>query len=840
MIKGNLSEHMFSYKESHRFNDNNYILAVKDEEFPDKNVISIFYYSNGTLLDIDDYDMGEKIFTTPNRNVEEIPLAERFSLNQLVKISHGNIIGNDRYYENSSYLKSLTFHTNIHPLNENEIIEIFEGEVDESKSRFKIDEPSLGILITDIYLQTNNCFFVYNEDRIVGPFKAVKKDSLGNFIVEKGYVDIYAEIFGQYEFNEKSFIEFTANDILRRIIVPKVNKLKLLSPLEFISDENLIENFKITFSNNPDRYNSESIDKILEFIRKTISTVSINENENNNKRLLELLKISEQTVLSDLGISQILPEVKQTKREIQELQELRLSLQMDISSHEDKISMLKNEISQNTDRQIELKNEIENISKIKEQQLLRRGSELDEKIRELEERRTKLDKEVEEEKKNKSIDIEELDATILYKRKVEKELESAIKTLKDSFVTVQEDSYTQLNELIKYKTHFDFISGKDISTYEKQKVSSFQSFEISSDKMEDYKTIRKKILDIFESNNRKLESHFIDNLLISIHQNTLTLFAGLPGTGKTSLVRILLNVLAPKERIREVAVARGWTSQRDLIGFHNPLSKGFHPSPTGVYSLLKQLDWETSNDMYLNSPLGYILLDEANLSPLEHYWSTFYNLTDSYASRSAFLKINVGENETISYPNNLRFIGTINYDQTTEEISSRVLNRANIIRMNPRALDIDNLSINEVENLHLSFKQTIDFFELIDFSMEQKAISMDIDSESKYKEIKKIFEGLKIYISPRVEIGIKRYFGIARKLMYEENKPLDYCIAQRLLPLINVQGTNARKKLSDLLSVLKTNKYEISTKILEEIIQTGNDGEIFEDNYNYFLTLSHV
>ena len=40
--------------------------------------------------------------------------------------------------------------------------------------------------------------------------------------------------------------------------------------------------------------------------------------------------------------------------------------------------------------------------------------------------------------------------------------------------------------------------------------------------------------------------------------------------------------------------------------------------------------------------------------------------------------------------------------------------------------------------------------------------------------------------------------------------------------------------------MLDDNKYDISSKILAEIIQTGEEGEVFQDNFNYFLTLSHV
>ena len=81
------------------------------------------------------------------------------------------------------------------------------------------------------------------------------------------------------------------------------------------------------------------------------------------------------------------------------------------------------------------------------------------------------------------------------------------------------------------------------------------------------------------------------------------------------------------------------------------------------------------------------------------------------------------------------------------------------------------------------------------------------------------FKKLKIYVSPRVEIAIKRYINLASKYMSDVNKPLDYCIAQRLLPLINLQGYENKQKLESLIDQLKNNKCEISVRILEEIIK---------------------
>ena len=73
MKKGQLSEKTFSYIDANKkFSDNNYILVVKDEEFPNSSILSILYYENGKIYDIDDYEMGDKILTTKNNQMPEI------------------------------------------------------------------------------------------------------------------------------------------------------------------------------------------------------------------------------------------------------------------------------------------------------------------------------------------------------------------------------------------------------------------------------------------------------------------------------------------------------------------------------------------------------------------------------------------------------------------------------------------------------------------------------------------------------------------------------------------------------------------------------------------------
>ena len=479
-------------------------------------------------------------------------------------------------------------------------------------------------------------------------------------------------------------------------------------------------------------------------------------------------------------------------------------------------------------------NEINELEQTKTEELESRKNNLDKDIEELESRKNNLEKEVEQNKLNLEESLSKTKEDIDYYERNKTELKNQIENLKEDFKEEQKNAQISLQNLIKSKVHFDFISGRDLSEQESE-IVVFQDFKIDDQyKQNQYREFRNDVVNILKQNNRNFDNHFVDNLLISIFQNTLTVFAGVPGTGKTTLARILANILSPKEKIREVSINRGWTSQKDFIGFVNPLTKRFHSSSTDIYSLTKQMNEEAKDEtIYLKTPMAFIILDEANLSPLEHYWSSFYNLTDS----TGMLEVKLGHNEAIKFPNNLRFIGTINYDHTTEELSPRVLDRINIIQLN-KAEDIsfNNISNAKIKNIQLSFQRCIEFFELtdsIEFKIEDKI-------EKGYKDIKNEFKNLKIYISPRVEIAVRRYISLASKYMSDVNKPLDYCVAQRLLPLINLQGSENKQKLESLKDQLKNNKCDISTRILEDIINIGSEKGIYEENYNYFLTLSNV
>lgn len=814
------SQEIFSYKNQF-FSDRKFIISVRDERNETwlKNIICL---DNKQLIDLDEYEFENNLFTARppynnTHNIEDLPL-NRFYINQLVKIDKGNIKENEGVM-NPNFPKVKTFNANINPFETNQIIEFFEGNINEGDSLFTPNSPSIFELIKNVYVESENCFFIIFENKLIGPFTALKVNDNSFKITKSNFKE-----FGEYEFSENSFLEFEANEIVRRVYID-ANNLSLIFSKEynFTSDNELLKEFEKELINYPEYFNENNLENVLSILKKTTEIDKIESKIKSNFRLKKILEKGGKILDKDIDLLKNIPEIKEIKENKQKIEEELFVLKQDL----EKIDTQKKELI----------NEINELEQTKTEELEKQKNDFHKEIEILETRKNNLEKEVEQNKLNLEKSLSKTREDIDYYERNKTELKNQIDNLKEDFKEEQKNAQISLQNLIKSKVHFDFISGRDLSEQEIE-ISVFQNFKIDDQyKQNQYREFRNELVAILKQNNRNFETHFVDNLLISIFQNTLTIFAGVPGTGKTTLARILTNILSPKGKIREVSVNRGWSSQKDFVGFVNPLTKKFHSSSTDVYSLLTQMNEESKDqEVYLNTPMSFIILDEANLSPLEHYWSSFYNLTDSTGD----LEVKLGHNETIKFPNNLRFIGTINYDHTTEELSPRVLDRINIIQLNKSEdINFSHISSSKIKNIQLSFKRCIDFFELT--HNNQIELKIDDKSEKGYKEIKSQFKNLKIFISPRVEIAIKRYIALASKYMSDVNKPLDYCVAQRLLPLINLQGSESKQKLLSLKESLENNKCEISTRILEDIINIGSEkGSVYEENFNYFLTLSNV
>lgn len=328
---------------------------------------------------------------------------------------------------------------------------------------------------------------------------------------------------------------------------------------------------------------------------------------------------------------------------------------------------------------------------------------------------------------------------------------------------------------------------------------------------------------------RNYSTNDIFNMYICITQGFLTIFSGLPGTGKTSVCNIIGNSLGltdfgietvNRNRFVPVSVEKGWSSKKDLIGYYNPLTKKYDKSNRRLYDSLMILNEEKEKSQF---PY-LVLLDEANLSPMEYYWADFMQLADRSEDNNAY--INIGLENDIYIPETLRFVATINNDQTTETLSPRLIDRAWIIKL-PDS-DINAEVPRPVEKI--LWKNLVETF--------STHSDVPLTCLPVLDKISKLFHSYGMTVSPRIKLSMLNYISSARELMKgvggitPEYIAVDYAVMQRLLPKINCRLSLYKKFFDELISICSEHHLNMTRNAIEEMMKNA------ERNMGYCQYLS--
>lgn len=337
------------------------------------------------------------------------------------------------------------------------------------------------------------------------------------------------------------------------------------------------------------------------------------------------------------------------------------------------------------------------------------------------------------------------------------------------------------------------------------------------------------------------DKNTIMNLFVCMAQGFLTVFSGAPGAGKTSICKIMSHTLGltlPSKYVDEslkidpnryidVSVERGWTSKRDFIGYYNPLTKKFDRNNSRLFDALNILDVEAKGKK-TDRPF-VILLDEANLSPMEYYWADFMNVCDDLDENSS---IDLGEEYIFNIPDELRFIATINNDHTTESLSPRLIDRAWVIRLPNAKPGLGKTTVFTDDNKEILWSEFVSVFGCEEGEITGSAKEIYDEFISKAKKIN-------IRVSPRSDSAIRRYWSVASKLMERDENAmadssivaLDYAIAQKILPQISGSGEIIEEGLKDMMSYSQDMSLNMTATLLDEIITRGQQTMQF---FQYF------
>lgn len=355
----------------------------------------------------------------------------------------------------------------------------------------------------------------------------------------------------------------------------------------------------------------------------------------------------------------------------------------------------------------------------------------------------------------------------------------------------------------------------------------------------DTKAIINRVWDVIKGKgHRNVSKNDITNYLICLNQGFITTLAGEPGTGKTSLCVLLAKALGlarndSSRRFVEIAVERGWTSHKDFIGYYNPLTKSMEKSNVEAFNAFEHMSNECGSsevpyDAMKVAPY-LVLLDEANLSPMEHYWAIFLKNCD--LSSSAHRVISLGGNRVFELPQHLRFLATVNFDHTTEELSPRYLDRSWVIYLDP-----DHTSEEfDDDELVLNLDSMIPYGSLIKSFSPNDNDSISADVDAKWKTIQEIFSHLgAMPIAPRNLKMVHNYCKVACRCMdLSESSltPLDYAFSQKILPEINGSGENYQVLVDALAKECNEETMPISAKHLQRMQRIAKNNMGF---YQFF------
>lgn len=195
-----------------------------------------------------------------------------------------------------------------------------------------------------------------------------------------------------------------------------------------------------------------------------------------------------------------------------------------------------------------------------------------------------------------------------------------------------------------------------------------------------------------KSRNLYYKENDLRNFHVAVKSSNLVILAGPSGIGKTRLPMVYANTLGldvARNTVLFVPISPSYLEPEDVLGYIRPMSEEgnefnaeYMESQTGLVSFL--IDAAEHKDK-----IHLVIFDEMNLSQIEHWFAPFISVLEQDPD-SRELKLysdNLIVKNRDKYPgsinigDNVFFVGTVNIDETTKQISDRLLDRAVIINL---------------------------------------------------------------------------------------------------------------------------------------------------------------
>lgn len=380
---------------------------------------------------------------------------------------------------------------------------------------------------------------------------------------------------------------------------------------------------------------------------------------------------------------------------------------------------------------------------------------------------------------------------------------------------------------------------KEINELEERKKSIVEWF-ISSNQSDENlpKTpIDKSAITIAEFAER-VDYDYKDNtstiaFLMALSTDQIIALFGPPGIGKTTYAVKMAKALGAKCTV--ISVQNSWTEGTDLLGYYDPMNNTYVGTRLLDALFAAKGEWEQEKE---KSRLHFICLDEMNLARVEYYFADFLSLLqlpeeerwirllppdkeeevqrykrymekkeegDSTADNTDEQKLKqLVKYRSFEFPPNVRFVGTLNNDDTTAELSPKVRDRSMFI-------DIRNTKHGEDRNNPIEDYYPVSFFRIgQEDSCKLSKELMDVFNDENNR-FKAYAQTMLTWLEKRVPSCIR---GIGKEK--KQNVIFSYLIIAKILPLI-------RRK-----DEFKYTKYEEANAAFNRASENGLSKEYFD------------
>ena len=415
---------------------------------------------------------------------------------------------------------------------------------------------------------------------------------------------------------------------------------------------------------------------------------------------------------------------------------------------------------------------------------------------------------------------------------ISKMKETAMKYLpKEYFIKDNENEQYSLSDDIK-----QYIENPEFIQQFKNAIAFLENKYFGEENMKQLKVTsqsKKEIVDnIFKyisSQGYEYSKELISNLYLSLKTKPFVILAGISGTGKSKIVRLFaesLGATVENNQFNMISVRPDWNDSTELIGYKN-LENKF------IKGKLTQIIEEASQN--LDKPY-FVCLDEMNLARVEYYLSDYLSVIESrrkvddkIVTDKLIYDSEIDEEETLSLPENLYIVGTVNMDDTTFQFSRKVLDRANTIEFSE--VNLENLfgENSEEDNLDENIEVYNDFLKstylkTIDIEDEYRDYAIEINK--KIIEINNILKKSQKQFAYRVRDEILFYMIENKKAnLLDENEAFDYQIMQKVLPTISGSENSVKETLVNLFNFV-CEKEILNDSDIEEAEQFLNSQDI--------------